>query len=768
MKKLLVLIMILMLSFVLISCTQNDIPSDKETPIPETNNPTIPETNNPTVPETNNPVVPETENKTPVVEEKEEDLVEITFTKTVSLRYEFVGDEKDKPGFAQGYLHVTPLEGAKKNGYYVVYLADHEKLLTEYDEFASFVITGSETSYYIKDGRYLPYEARRLVIFESKKQFYNENFKIEDASDIIEIPKEKRLKLTDSTFTFGTTSDIHINFESLGFGSRNKWVQTLDFYSSKNVNHLIITGDMTGESGLEDDYQYYIDSIKNSSIPLSNVYEAIGNHGNSSSMLPYFTKYTSGSDEVHPYPNSAYYHVFVGGNLFIFMAQELNGPSDSAAYDNFSKAQIDWLEGLLDTYGKTDTNIFVIIHSPFLNFGPGDRNNGTYTKMITFKPEYTQTMRLKALFEEYKDCVILSGHTHLTYYEDENYSNENDSFARMVHVSSGTQTSSYNGGSTMISDTDGRYNNTPYYGSEGYVVEIYNDYILFKGYNISTGKLIPMGCILMPTKAYGGTYKEPDSAETLPDDTNIYDILNGSGTLEDPYQIATEEQFYRLTKAFETSTSKTMSEMVGYGKYFIQINDLDMSKHDKYQGTFAEGGLRYTFAGNYNGNGHTINVNITSGSGNVSVFPYTYGVITNLKITGSIKGGTCAQPVRALYGQIINCIFDLNLTASQTAGIVYSNYGYVYNVYTSGILTGDPYDALSVNHNANKYYNVYYSNTYNSSAVTSTYGTYSKDLNAVKDVFNNKSNANYTEALNYLNGVEMIEVVVSNNKLNFK
>ena len=112
--------------------------------------------------------------------------------------------------------------------------------------------------------------------------------------------------------------------------------------------------------------------------------------------------------------------------------------------------------------------------------------------MITFKPEYTQTMRLKALFEEYKDCVILSGHTHLTYYEDENYSNENDSFARMVHVSSGTQTSSYNGGSTMISDTDGRYNNTPYYGSEGYVVEIYNDYILFKGYNISTGKLIPM------------------------------------------------------------------------------------------------------------------------------------------------------------------------------------------------------------------------------------------------------------------------------------
>ena len=50
--------------------------------------------------------------------------------------------------------------------------------------------------------------------------------------------------------------------------------------------------------------------------------------------------------------------------------------------------------------------------------------------------------------------------------------------------------------------------------------------------------------------------------------------------------------------------------MFGYGKYFIQTKDLDMSDVDDYYGTYAAGDLRYTFAGNYNGNGHSIKVNI--------------------------------------------------------------------------------------------------------------------------------------------------------------
>lgn len=742
MRKILSFVLLIILSFTIISCGGD---SDKES--------------------TNdfNTIVPgdipiDTPPKTePIVETP---AVNIEFNKKVNMSYEFVGDEKDKPGFAQGYIHIDPIEKGKKNGYYVVFLASNSEILNCYDEFGWVKMTGEAVSIYIKDGRYLPYEARKLAVFESSNPYLKNVPDISKAVDIIDLPKSKRLDLGDSNFTMAATSDVHINYETLNFGSKKKWVDLLDFFGKKNANYLIVTGDMTGDTNLDEEYQYYIDSIKNSDIPLENVYEAIGNHGNTPTQIEYFTKYTSGSDEIHPFKGSAYYHVVVENNVFIFMAQELNGPSDSAVYDNFSKTQIDWLEGLLGQYGNTDKNVFITIHSPFLNFGPGDRHNGTYTKMITFKETYPQTMRLKGLLQKYKDAIVLSGHTHLTYYEGENYSNENDSFARMIHVSSGTQTSSYNYGDKMISDTDGRTNNSPYYGSEGYLIEIFDDYILFTGYNISTGKIIPAGHILLPTKAYGGTYIEPGSGVEVEENINFYDVVKGSGTLNDPYLISNETDFYAFTKEFEKSITKTETEMFGYGKYFVQVADLDMTKISNYYGTNAFGSARYTFAGTYNGGGHTIKVDINS-DGNRSIFPYVYGGILNLKIEGSIIGGTCAQPVRSLYGHIANCIFDLKLTAQQTAGIVYSNYGSVYNVYVGGTLSGNPSSPVYVNSSTTNLNNIYH-NTNSSS----DYATKITDLNSVVVYLNSRNHPQYLEIKSKYN-VEFLDFTIINDKIYF-
>lgn len=762
MKKIIRLLLITCLCTMLFACNlnsgnnniNNDSVNNVETP---SNTPSEGSTNLPEDP-TNNPSENPTDNPT---EPEVEDPININYTKTVEMIYEFVGDEKDKAGFAQGYITINPLQNAKKSGFYLVFLANDNGLLKEYDEFACIEITGGQTTFYVKDGRYIPAEATLLAVFETTTRTLSGQPAIQSAADIIRIPKAKRLNLGTETLTLGMTSDIHINFESLGFGSRNKWKNTLNFFSNNKTDYVIITGDMTGETNLDDDYTYYINTIKSSSIPLENVYESIGNHGNSPSMLSVFTKYTSGSNEIHPYANSAYYHVVLQNNVFIFMAQELQGPSDSAVYDNFSKAQIDWLEGLLAQYGNTDKNVFITIHSPFLNFGPGDRHDGDYVRMITFKEEYVQTMRLKRLLETYKDVIVLSGHTHLTYYEGENYSNENDSFARMIHVSSGTQTSSYNHGTKLISDTDGRKNNDAKYGSEGYIVKIYNDYILFIGYNISTNKIIPAGCILLPKKAYGGTYKEPGSQVTTPED--LYSLLQGDGTITNPYQISTEEQFLSLTKAFTTSTSKTESEMLGYNKYFIQTRDLDMTKIKAYKGTNASGSTRYTFAGTYNGNGHTIKVSIDGGD-NRSVFPYVYGNIVNLKIEGSITGTTCAQPVRALYGHIINCIFDLTLTAPQAAGMVYSNYGYIYNSYATGTLNASSVSPIAIGNSSTSYHNVYY----NYQNVSCDYGTNQSNTISLISGLNNPNHSEHQTALSYIKGINLNKIVAKNNKLTFE
>ena len=269
-----------------------------------------------------------------------------------------------------------------------------------------------------------------------------------------------------------------------------------------------------------------------------------------------------------------------------------------------------WIvENVLKEFDNSNTNIFLIEHAPFLNWSPGDRLNGDYARKITFKESYTQTMRLKGLLETYKNVIMMTGHTHLTFYENENYSDQYDSFCRMVHVSSCTQTSSYNHGSKLISDTDGRKYNSPEYGSEGYLVDIYKDYIVYTGYNISTNRIIPSACILLPTTAYGGS-GGPVVDPTIKDVTesvNIYDVIKGQGTKENPYLISNEYEFKLLTDEFNKSTSSSIENMFGYNKYFKQTADINMSNVNGYFGTSASGSSRDTFAGNYNGNGYNIN-----------------------------------------------------------------------------------------------------------------------------------------------------------------
>jgi len=272
------------------------------------------------------------------------------------------------------------------------------------------------------------------------------------------------------------------------------------------MNDVIVAGDMTGdefEGTLFMQYAKYREIIDASDYPAEHIYEAIGNHGNTVRGREQFVKYTKGPEQKHPTEDSPWFSLLREGDnrdtLFLFMTQELKAPGDSAAYDNFSKEQIDWLEEMLDAYSPTDTNIFIILHSPFLNYGPGDRHGGDYTTMIPFKNEYLQTRRLKKLLETHRQVIVLSGHTHLSLYDGENYSDENGTSCRMVHVGSSCHPTSYNNGNNKLSAGDGRYAVSPTYGSEAYTVAVYEDYILFTGHNLSTGKRIPSACYILPT-----------------------------------------------------------------------------------------------------------------------------------------------------------------------------------------------------------------------------------------------------------------------------
>ncbi len=429
----------------------------------------------------------------------------------IDMTYTFEGFHAADAGYAEGTITLTPTEDSTaKSGYYLLYFADNKGLLAGYDEFASIPITGETVTYHVKNGTLLPPTATKLAVFENDERFLEKQPDYTTRAGVISISKEKHLKLSKSVYSFGAIADVHMNYEAHNRGAYQKWEAALNFFAAEGMDDVIVAGDMTGdefEGTLDTQYKTYLDIIDKSDYPLAHIFECIGNHGNTEVGRKQFVTYTSGEGEVHPFEGSPWFYVLrendTRDNLFIFMAQELKAPGDSANYDNFSKEQIDWVESVLEQFGNTDTNIFLVEHSPFLNYGPGDRHPGKYTGMVTFKRYYLQSMRLKRLLETYPNIILMSGHTHLSLYDGENYSDENGTSCRMIHLGSGCQPCAYGTGDTLVRSSDGRREVTPSYGSEAYTVAVYDDCIVYTGRNLSTDTIIPSACFILPITAEG-------------------------------------------------------------------------------------------------------------------------------------------------------------------------------------------------------------------------------------------------------------------------
>ena len=129
------------------------------------------------------------------------------------------------------------------------------------------------------------------------------------------------------------------------------------------------------------------------------------------------------------------------------------------------------------------------------NFGPGDRYNGAYSQPIIISEKYPGNMRFVSLLREYKEVIWMSGHTHLSLYDGCNYSTEKGTAARMIHNSSISQPRGYTSAGSISYDNNGETTDTE--GSEGYIVKVYNDRIIYTGYNLTTKQIIPAASFVM-------------------------------------------------------------------------------------------------------------------------------------------------------------------------------------------------------------------------------------------------------------------------------
>ena len=485
-----------------------------------------------------------------------------------TVEIKFTGDGADVAGFAQCDITVTPSENGAKNGYFIVYYTDGNNVLPDYDEATAIKMTGGAATGSISAGMMIPKGAKGIAVFSHTTYFLNETPDIKDAIATAEIPASKRTPdFGKLLFSFGALSDTHMNYEQHNRGAYAKLKAAMDFMAEKDMDIVVITGDVVGDRGespdLEAQYAKHVEIVKSSDFAFENVYEATGNHGNTTNDIKLHSLYLKGSNQVHPYDNSPYFYVVFEGdkgekdNVFIFLSQELKAPGDSAKYDNFSKAQMDWFEGVLSQYGET-ANVFIACHAPFLKdgkkFGAGDIPKGTYNACIDFKAAFPQNMRLKALLEQYKHAIVMSGHTHVSFYDNANYSNEGGEFAHTVHIGSNSQPCAYGTGVALQRSYDGREYVTPEYGSEGYTVEVYSDYIVYTGYNFSTGKKIPDACFMIPVKQ---NKEAPPEESSEPEESSVPEESSEPEESNVPEESSQPEESETVS---ESTESETVSE----------------------------------------------------------------------------------------------------------------------------------------------------------------------------------------------------------------
>ena len=461
----------------------------------------------------------------------------VTTASSTVIAYNFTGANKADKGFAEGTITLTA--GSSDGGTYWLYWADDSAALPGYDYIGKVSVANSGSASAAMP-KYTAIPARATKILAFKGTSAPTNLKASAASAAYTIPASKALAKTDSDllYSFASYSDIHMESNSVtpydGWSAKYPYdeqhlTKALSTAAARNVDFIVTTGDHVNNQRNDknggnnntyaEEWSSYLKILAASDF-VNPVYEAIGNHElwnyeTDTNKTPrdwtvgsrYFAGVT-GLDSTAAAINSgkAYYEVTepVTGDHFLFMS--LEGGFYTDANNEFSDAQLTWLENKLKAYKNDGKNTFILEHANFNKWGAGDQlDNPIYD--IPLKDSNTATTKLKNILQTYKDAVIITGHTHFKFSLQLNYSDNNGTSATMIHNSSV-------GGVRDIQNHTTRINDKSLDQVEGYIVEVYDDATIFYGANLYYNSIIPTATYIVKQSTSAIDKPEPTQAPT--------------------------------------------------------------------------------------------------------------------------------------------------------------------------------------------------------------------------------------------------------------
>lgn len=358
-----------------------------------------------------------------------------------------------------------------KDGSYDFYYAKGNKIIEDYDKIFSFDLKANVTSSYtyLNSFNIAPYEATKIVVCKSGTT------KVLSSSSLPSQFLFDSSKYGSKLYSFGALSDVHIDGDGTDeISASSDFARALKFYNT-NASLIGISGDICRESGYEELslYKNLVDT--NTSIP---IYVSRGNHDCRYSISDFET-YTGGS---------LYFERTYNNDKFIFLGMNAENYGDSC----FTTEELNWLETKLESY--KNQRVFLFFHVFIPNTCGNINNLYPYDSLNSSSNKITKFINLMTT---YKNVIYFSGHSHLEFACQKFGANanifSNGSACHRVHIPSCGYPRKNDKGTSATDTYD--YNE----GSEGYLVDVYENCIVLRGRDFEKGKFLPIANYLLDT-----------------------------------------------------------------------------------------------------------------------------------------------------------------------------------------------------------------------------------------------------------------------------
>lgn len=604
------------------------------------------------------------------------------------ITYQYYSDQS---GNAGGQITIL---SENINGEVKLYWGKGGRKLENYSELATAIlVAGKPTIIEIQKFTAIPEGALQIVTYYDDKPVY---------SLIHQIPNAKLPSFGEKRYSFGVISDVHLSIKPQSF------TRALNFFKDYGCAFVSIAGDITQDGNINQ-----LNSYKNITGAFSDelpVYAAAGNHDAQSGINKNIWKDYTGHDLCHAFDYDGDRFIFLGNNKWDF-----HNPSSEI----LTKEQLDWLENELEA--NKDKTVYLYQHV-FLKDTCGNiydaNGNGVYD--LWYTEGTADEVRFRGLMAKYPNVIWFSGHSHWKFYlqylnKDLNIFDGNGEYCTMVHVPSVTTPRDYINGKRIDSSVY----------SEGYVVDVYDNVTVLRGYDFVDGKFYAFANYVVDTSI--DTTPRVISVKASPqnitltrgstaqltvkvierygaDTSVIWEVSDTSGdiaidqnglltispnakfgnytvtvtSVADPdkkaeINLAVSRQdgskehpfLIRNSQDFIAFSNNMNNGMTFKNIYFKQIADIDLT-NTGFNGTENT----REFLGIYDGNGHIIKANISSVKN--SVFGYIgnheeCGILMNLGVDTTIKNSDSASGIAYSVrraGLVINCwsIADVSTT----------------------------------------------------------------------------------------------------------